>query len=135
MDKKLQDKLFKKYPKIFRDRNRSIRESCMGWGIETGNGWYWLIDNLCNSIQSYLDHNMKDFQVVAQQVKEKYGTLRFYVSGEPDIIHGMIWLAESMSAHICEQCGSTEDVQQTEGWLVSLCPIHMVEYKKKRGLK
>jgi len=135
MDKKLQDKLFKKYPEIFKQKDYSIKESCMPWGIETGNGWYWLIDQLCESIQSYIDHNDKGNQLEATQVKEKYGSLRFYTNGESDIIHGMIWLAERMSEYICEECGSTEDVQQTEGWIVSLCPEHMKAYKKKRGIK
>ena len=135
MDKKLQDKLFKRYPKIFVQRKLPMTQTCMCWGIECGNGWYWLIDKLCDSIQSYIDHNDKGNQLEATQVKEKYGSLRFYTNGESDIIHGMIWLAERMSEYICEECGSTEDVQQTEGWIVSLCPEHMKAYKKKRGIK
>ena len=134
MDKKLQDKLYKKYPKIFRDRNRSIRESCMGWGIDTGNGWYKILDILCGLLQWDTDEN-KYPQVVASQVKEKYGGLRFYTNGETDEQSGSIRLAESMSYHICEECGSMADVLQTSGWILTLCPIHMAEYKKKRGIK
>lgn len=135
MDKKLQDKLFSRYPKIFEQRKLPMTQTCMCWGIDTGNGWYWLIDKLCESIQSYIDHNEKGYQLEATQVKEKYGTLRFYTNGKPDIIHGMIWLAEHLSGYICEECGSMEGVTQTTGWIVSLCPKCMKEYKKERGIK
>jgi len=120
MKVELENKLFKKYPKIFRQKNLSMNETCMCWGISTGDGWYWLIDNLCNTIQRYIDANKKE-QVEATQVKEKYGGLRFYYCGGDDLIDGMIWLAESMSYTICEDCGSTDGATQTEGWISTLC--------------
>ena len=49
----------------------------MCWGFSCGDGWYLLIDRLCSSLQWDTDTN-KYPQVVATQVKEKYGTLRFY---------------------------------------------------------
>ncbi len=113
-------KLWEKYPKIFVGKDKSIQESLIPFGFECGDGWYWLIDELCNSIQSYIDNNDK-IQVEASQVKEKYGTLSFYIFSGDDLIHGMIWLAESMSANICELCGSTKDVTQTKGWIQTLC--------------
>lgn len=120
MTKELDEALCAKYPKIFADRHKSMQETCMYWGFECTDQWYWLIDQLCDSIQSYTDANKKP-QVVASQVKEKYGTLRFYYSGGDDYIAGMVWLAESMSATICEDCGSTKNVTQTKGWIYTLC--------------
>ena len=120
MKAELQNKLFKKYPKIFRQKSLSMNETCMCWGISTGDGWYWLIDNLCDTIQRYIDANKQE-QVEAIQVKEKYGGLRFYLNQESDMIHGMVWIAESMSYTICEDCGSTDGVTQTEGWISTLC--------------
>lgn len=134
MDKKLQNKLYKKYPKIFKDKDRSIIESCMGWGIDTGNGWYKILDLLCGLLQWDTDNNNYP-QVVASQVKEKYGTLRFYTNGENDTQSGMIRFAEYLSGLTCEQCGSMEDVSQTKGWITTLCGNCMKEYKKKRGIK
>lgn len=134
MDKKLQDKLYQKYPKIFADKDRSIKESCMGWGIECNSGWYRILDILCGLLQWDTDEN-KYPQLVASQVKEKYGGLRFYTNGENNTQHGMIRFAEHLSEHTCEECGSMTDVLQTKGWIVTLCPIHMKEYKKDRGLK
>lgn len=77
MKPKLQAQLFSKYPEIFRDRTRSMRETCMCWGICTGDGWYDLLDRLCGDLQWNTDKNSYP-QVVADQVKEKFGTLRFY---------------------------------------------------------
>lgn len=57
MDLELEKKLFEKYPKIFRQKDLPINCTAMCWGIDCGNGWYWLIDNLCGCIQNYLDSN------------------------------------------------------------------------------
>lgn len=124
MNKELDDKLCKKYPKIFADRYASMQTTCMCWGFDCNDGWYWLIDNLCNTIQNYIDQNqhLNISQVVATQVKEKFGGLRFYINGGDEHIDGIIWLAESLSYHICEKCGSTKDVSQTEGWVYTECP-------------
>lgn len=131
MKEELEKKLYEKYPKIFRQKDLSMQETCMCWGMECDDGWYWLIDKLCDTIQNYTDINGKD-QVEATQVKEKFGGLRFYVIGANDLVDGMIWLAESMSHNICEKCGSTKDVSSTKGWIVTLCKTCMEEYKKVR---
>lgn len=62
-------------------------------------------------------------QVVAEQVKEKFGQLRFYYSGGDDVVHGMVRLAESLSGSLCEECGG---VGRTVGkrWLRTLCKTH-----------
>ena len=56
-----------------------MKETCMCWGIDTGDGWYDLIDTLCGLLQFNTDRNRCP-QVEATQVKEKYGTLSFYYS-------------------------------------------------------
>jgi len=123
MKKELDEKLVKKYPKIFVDRYGDMKKTAMCWGFECGDGWYWLIDNLCDSIQSYIDNNkhLNIPQVVAVQVKEKFGGLRFYIEGGNEYINGMISIAESMSYNICENCGTTENVTQTKGWVYTRC--------------
>lgn len=128
MDKKLDDYLVKKYPKIFADRNGRVTETAMCWGFEHGDGWFWLLDGLCDAVQGYIDGNneyreddKKIPQVVATQVKEKFGTLNFYYVGGDDTVRGMVRLAESMSAHVCERCGSTTEVGSTAGWIYTLC--------------
>lgn len=65
-------------------------------------------------------------QVVATQVKEKYGTLRFYYNGGDECISGMVTLAEGMSAVTCEQCGSPAKTR-SGGWVRTLCETHFQE--------
>ncbi len=130
MNKELDEKLVRDFPKIFAQRNLPMTETCMYWGFECGNGWFWLIDNLCGCIQRYIDNNEKE-QIEAVQVKEKFGTLRFYVNSYDDIVSGMIWLAEAMSAKICENCGSTVGIKSSTGWIRYLCPECMEGYKKE----
>jgi hypothetical protein len=55
------------------------------------------------------------------QIKEKFGGLRFYYSGGDKTIYGMVSLAESLSYRICETCGSTKEIGQTMGWITTLC--------------
>ena len=62
-------------------------------------------------------------QIVALQVKEKFGTLCFYYFGGDRYIAGLVSMAESMSAVTCETCGCTDDTvgQNTKGWIQTLC--------------
>ena len=71
---KLQEKLFKKYPSLFVDKDKPINETCMCWGIECGDGWYDILDELCNNITKLKNYHLIKFD----QVKQKYGTLRVY---------------------------------------------------------
>lgn len=163
--------LCEKYPKIFADRSKSIYQSCMGWGFEHGDGWFNIIDTLCQNIQHHIDscnennrknaeYNLmiedakkgnwdayneyyKDFenkalkdaihdtprrvtddvppQVVARQVKEKYGGLCFYYCGGDEYIEGLVSMAESISYRICEKCGNPGSTNKDDGWISTLC--------------
>ncbi len=134
MDIKLQDKLFSRYPKIFVQRKLPMTETCMCWGIDTSNGWYKIIDLLCELLQWDIDHNNHS-QIEAVQVKEKFGGLRFYTDTADERQQGMIDFAQHLSEITCEECGSMDNVTQTKGWIVSLCPKCLAEYKKERGVK
>jgi hypothetical protein len=59
-------------------------------------------------------------QVTLDQVKEKFGTLRFYYTGGDDIIDGMVRMAESMTEVTCEECGNTGE-RRGGGWIHTYC--------------
>jgi len=63
---------------------------------------------------------------VAVQVKEKYGTLRFYYDGGDRFIDGLEFMAESMSAVTCEVCGNPGKLVGG-GWVRTLCKTHAEE--------
>jgi hypothetical protein len=65
-------------------------------------------------------------QVVATQVKEKFGGLRFYYNGGDDYIRGVVDMAEEMSYCTCEVCGSPGKLRRT-GWYHTLCDQHAKE--------
>jgi len=62
-------------------------------------------------------------QVTLDQVKEKFGTLRFYYSGGDDYISGLVSMAESMSGVTCEECGNP-GTQTSGGWIKTVCKVH-----------
>ena len=135
MKEELDKKLCEKYPKIFKNRNGSMQETCMCWGFSHDDGWYDIIDSLCASIQNHINNkryqfremSQEDFdeehQVVAAQVKEKFGGLRFYVDGGDDWVYGAISMAESISYRTCEVCGAPGKTRGT-GWIRTTCNEH-----------
>jgi hypothetical protein len=62
-------------------------------------------------------------QVTVDQVKEKFGTLRFYYTGGDDYISGLVAMAESMSGVTCETCGNPGR-RVGGGWITTLCKEH-----------
>ena len=183
MRQELDELLCQKYPKIFRDRQAPMTESCMHWGFECDDGWFNIIDQLCDSIQRHIDQNneqrvraerynsalkaafdgdierfithlaysgsssarasarkradevlakaVPDYrrvppekvQVVATQVKEKYGTLRFYYNRGDEFVSGLVAMAEAMSGVTCEICG-TPGKPRGGRWIRTLCDEH-----------
>jgi len=72
-------------------------------------------------------------QVVALQVKEKFGTLRFYYSGGDEVIGGYVAMAEAMSAYTCESCGRADGtVGRTIGWISTCCEDCYAKHERKQ---
>ena len=137
MRDELQKKLFKKYPDLFWQRDLSASKSNMVFGFECDDGWYHILDGLCRAITNHVKSeisnakyrqtkkelvNFNDYRVSATQVKEKFGGLRFYISGGDDHVYGMIHLAEEMSYITCEKCAQPGALCSKVGWLKTLCP-------------
>lgn len=130
-----EDKLLcEKYPKIFKNQDILNIETYKPWGFECGSGWFKIIDVLCNQIQLHINeiNNLnEDYQVVASQVKEKFGGLRFYYDGGDDAISGMVLMAESMAYVTCEHCGNSGK-RQPGGWVRTLCDHCQENFNKKK---
>ncbi|CAD6529278.1 hypothetical protein LMG27952_02282 [Paraburkholderia hiiakae] len=91
------------------------------WGFECGDGWYDLLDVLCLNLQ--YAKKIGAPQVVARQVKEKFGGLRFYADGPNDYQSGMIQVAMLMSTRLCEVCGNRGRLVGDD-WMKTRCPEH-----------
>jgi hypothetical protein len=118
-----------RYPQIFARRNLPMDKSCMFWGFP-GNGWFDLIDTLAERLQFWTDRSPAP-QAIAEQVKEKVGTLEVYVDAANRDDHitgeqkGMIRMASAMSAKLCEVCGRPGWlIDDDETWYRARCAVH-----------
>ena len=146
MKQELDKLLCERYPKMMVNRNKDMKETCMCWGFECGDGWFNILDQLMGNIQHHIDWNLRqrqvaiDYnskaapesmrkvpelvpQVTLDQVKEKFGTLRFYYTGGDNYIDGMVRMAESMSGVICEECGAPGQ-RRGGDWIYTACDAH-----------
>lgn len=128
MKKELDDKLCKDFPRVFRQRNGDMMSTAMCWGFECGDGWFDLLYKCAARIEREIVRLKKEDPTTpdeelpcASQVKEKYGTLRFYMSwNETPEIEAAISEAEDESEVTCENCGKPGEVRGG-GWLYCAC--------------
>lgn len=125
MKAELQDQLYQKHPRLYR---RAVNPVYGAFGgFECGDGWFDLITDLSQKIEAILEKKYaekafeEDFAIEAVQVKEKYGTLRFYLSFTTDEIDDIIDQYEDLSAITCEECGSPGSLDTTLKWVLTLC--------------
>ena len=138
------EELAKLYPEL-------LEISQIGCSFGVGAGWNNIIDVLCCTISSNLnsaknrlrgateyprddngewlekcqadyDKEIDELPVISQ-VKEKYGTLRFYVHNSTDRVASLIDFAELMSGCTCEVCGKPGKTGGN-GWIRTLCIDH-----------
>lgn len=117
-------------------------------GFAVSEGWWPIIETLCANIQSHIDWKtssrerlLKDNpynhtipeevpQVTVNQIKEKFGGLRFYYSGGDEQISGMVRMAEAWADIACEECGAS-GTRRSGGWIRTLCDVHEVEHQER----
>ena len=148
MSPELDKQLCEKYPKIFSDRNGDPTKTLMCWGFDCDDGWYTILDTMCGIIQHHIDYSEETYkrqqeklydweteivppcpQVVAVQVKEKFGGLRFYYDGGDKFVRGVVTMADALSNKTCEVCGAPGS-KTSGGWIKTLCETHKHERNK-----
>jgi len=87
-----------------------------------GNGWHDLIIDLHKKLVM-LD---PDYKII--QIKEKFGSLRYYYTTEvtqsavKEAMQRYVAQAETLSKNICESCGGKSEIRKTKsGWLKAFC--------------
>lgn len=110
-----------KFPKMFAGKYG---------GFAVGKGWYPILEKLCANIQQHIDWRNRQTevvpQVVVEQIKEKFGGLRFYYQGGDDEVSGMVRMAEAWADVACEDCGGIGK-RRSGGWVRTLCDAHEAE--------
>ena len=86
------DGFMDKYPILFQDSKKPMTETCMCWGIECPIGWFHILEQLCTVLEFYNMEFVKNhgIAIIAAQVKEKFGTLRFYYDVRPVDENGIV---------------------------------------------
>ena len=125
MSPELDKRLVDAFPNLYRQRYLSPRETCMCWGFP-GDGWFQLIYDLSEKLERMILALPEDERehCSASQVKEKYGTLQFYMSAETDEMTAAIQEAEDRSSITCETCGAPGKLRG-KGWLYTACELHV----------
>lgn len=88
-------------------------------------GWYDLLERLFVDLRKAVNEGAA--QPTVMQVKEKFGTLRFYMNGGTEAMRERIRQAEWESARTCEVCGQPGKTLDRRGWYKTLCPVHAKE--------
>jgi hypothetical protein len=149
MNSELTQKLFDKYPSLFRAVSSPFDEH----GFECKDGWYDIINNACylvtqevRSSETYIKYllskndnaveiekqkllDAQDRLPIIAQIKEKFGTLVIFTDRCNDYQRGVFDMAESMSSSICEFCGTLGKTYEL-GWHRTLCEKHAEENYK-----
>jgi hypothetical protein len=81
-----------------------------------GQGWYPLMYDL---LQALVDLGWSG---TITQVKEKFGSLRFYATRLTETMDAVVNRTENQSSTTCELCGVAGSIHVIRGWLITLCP-------------
>jgi hypothetical protein len=120
MTPELQNKLVNEYPEFFKGIGKSPQESCLAFGFECDDGWYFIIETCCSLIKHHYK-NKKEIDFEFLQVKEKFGTLRLYHQGGDDFVSGVVDMAEALSSSVCEVTGNPGKLHVRNTWYKTLC--------------
>ena len=119
-------KLFNAFPNLYAGQELPITQSLMRFGFECNSGWFQLIWDLSEKLEELIIQYKKEYPnepyyPQAIQVKEKYGTLRFYMTSATTEMWDLIEEAEGKSEEICEICGEPGNLTTSYGWMSVLC--------------
>jgi len=119
VDQDLMEILNKKYAKDY-DLER--------FPFECGSGWYAILDSLFFQLRMIIAMSPKPIKIRITQIKEKFGELCFYyfIEGKysPEVqarIAATVHMTERLSSRMCEECGATQNIGHTRGWVRTLC--------------
>jgi len=138
MDLELQMALKRKYPLFLKglfDNIAAPKEPISMFGIECGEGWFGIIDELGSKIEplikKFITANTEEcgpgiphvFDPTgfprALQIKEKFAQIRIYMSATEEM-YKYITEAEEKSATVCETCGKPGKTRG-KNWVYTAC--------------
>jgi len=128
MRKELDEALVKDFPLTFQ-RDANGREPWSMFGFEVGDGWEPSIrktaEKLEPLVKAAIEKDPEGYEggyYRTTQLKEKYGTGRWYVSGT-DEMYALVEAWESETENICEECGQPGKLRG-KMWYYTRCYKH-----------
>ena len=116
-------------PELSESIYKRLAENVPEFAISVPDGW----KDLVNRADAGLATIVPDYTIL--QIKEKFGGLRYYVSGiTADMqskVREVLDEYERMSFYICEVCGEQGNMTST-GWIRTLCDLHLKEHNKDK---
>ena len=113
-------RIMQTWPQVYGSVYPPSTTSFLSEGFQCGPGWYPLIERLSADIAAILDEMpLAAFRVL--QVKQKFGGLRFRVTGSNERILNRIAKAQVEAAHTCEGCGGPARIRSVDMWLTTSC--------------
>ena len=146
MLEELENKIYEIAPILYKQKDLDETVTCMCWGFECPDSWFDLLKELTIELETSINNKYKGkYECVAQQVKEKYGSLRFY--GEIKILienptkddlslskklyeqfQELVDKAEYKSEKICCECGKPA-TKTSSGWIAHFCDECATKFK------
>lgn len=121
MSPEKQEHLHKTFSLLYR---RPVYFECL-------DGWYEIIWQLSFALETLIEHQIlygyqlnNDDWFHVLQVKEKFGGLRFYMTGTTEGMDKVINNFEALSKHTCEVCGMRGAIRCNNQWLECRCEDH-----------
>jgi hypothetical protein len=95
-------------------------------GFECDDGWFQIIWDLSEALEREILQISKEERnsYIVKQVKEKYGSLRFYMLAPTNEMLSLIKDAEKKSSKSCEKCGSP-GILRGKSWVYTSCDKHI----------
>lgn len=152
MKKELQNRLAEEFPFMRCKPEEAIGDFYCIVDIDVGDGWYGLLYDMCKEITEVLETEGESVNLVVEQIKEKFGGLRFYfhlnrekqeslhlLPGEDRVYEEIFNIAEKYedrSWDVCEICGCGGTLRRDLIWMSTLCDKCYSKYdesaKRKR---
>lgn len=128
--KKITAKLiYKSFPLTF-GFDPNGKEPWSMFGLEVGKGWYESIYKTAEKLEPLIIEQIKKDPegykygyYRTAQLKEKYGTGRWYLSGGTDEMQDLVEAWETETENICEECGKPGKLRG-QGWYYTRCHKH-----------
>ncbi len=103
MDSRLENKLYERFPDLYREKTAPLESSKMAWGVQCGDGWYKLIYELSNKIAKIATEGEYS-PAISQISRHEDGTLYVDVRNVSPPIADIVTTVRETSRLTCESC-------------------------------